>query len=247
MSLAVGQQVVAMMGGMGRQYDGGYAEYTVVPVRQVIPVATGLDWATFGAVPEMLQTAHGSLTVGLDAQPGETLLVRGGTSSIGQAATILAKQRGMTVVATTRSAARAGVLEAIGVDHVVVDDGVIAPKVRALFPDGVDRALEPGWRPHPARHRRHPACARGGVHDRDAVEHLDPAGLLPDRRPAARGVDRRLRRRRDRPAGRGAAGLPRRRRGRPGAGADRARVRLRRDRAGAPRPRGRLPPRQSSW
>src|SRR5215217_8960639 len=54
---APGQQVVAMMGGMGRQYDGGYAEYTCVPVAQAIPITSELDWATIGAVPEMLQTA----------------------------------------------------------------------------------------------------------------------------------------------------------------------------------------------
>ncbi|MFC7500459.1 zinc-binding dehydrogenase [Nocardioides sp. CPCC 206347] len=140
--LPVGQQVVAMMGGMGRTFNGGYAEWVVVRVENTIAVTTGLDWATFGAVPEMLQTAYGSLTVGLDAQPGETLLVRGGTSSVGQAATILAKQRGMTVVSTTRSAAREQVLRDLGADHVVIDDGTIAHKVRALFPDGVDRALE---------------------------------------------------------------------------------------------------------
>ncbi len=182
--LAVGQQVVAMMGGMGRQYDGGYAEYTVVPVSQVVPVRTGLDWATFGAVPEMLQTAHGSLTVGLDARPGEVLLIRGGTSSIGQAATILAKQRGMTVVATTRSAARAGVLEAIGVDHVVVDDGVIAPKVRALFPDGVDRALElvgaPTLLDTAAALRVHGvACMTGMLSNSWTLPDFYPTGDLP--------------------------------------------------------------------
>src|ERR1700755_1501178 len=48
-----GQQVVAMMGGMGRTYDGGYAEYTCVPARQVIPFRSGLPWSTIGALPEM--------------------------------------------------------------------------------------------------------------------------------------------------------------------------------------------------
>lgn len=75
---ALGQQVVAMMGGMGRTFDGGYAEFTCVPARQVIPFRSDLPWELIGAVPEMLQTAHGSLTVGLDAQPGQSLLVRAG-------------------------------------------------------------------------------------------------------------------------------------------------------------------------
>jgi len=137
-----GQQAAAMMGGMGRIFDGGYAEFTSVPATQVIPFRSELDWATLGAVPEMVQTAHGSLTVGLDAQPGQTLLIRGGTSSVGMAAAILAKDRGLTVLSTTRQRGRVAALSAIGVDHILVDDGDIAAQVRAIVPDGVEAALE---------------------------------------------------------------------------------------------------------
>lgn len=139
---AVGQAVAAMMGGMGRTYDGGYAEYTSVPARQVVAFESELPWPTLGAMPEMLQTAYGSLTVGLDGQPGQTILIRGGTSSIGMATAILAKQRGMVVLATTRNPAKAGALEALGVDHVVIDDGDVAEEVRDLTAGGVDAALE---------------------------------------------------------------------------------------------------------
>ncbi|RKQ84861.1 NADPH:quinone reductase-like Zn-dependent oxidoreductase [Solirubrobacter pauli] len=137
-----GQQVAAMMGGMGRAFDGGYAEYTCVPATQVIPFESGLDWATIGAVPEMLQTAYGSLTVALDAQPGQTLLIRGGTSSVGQAAALLAKDRGLTVLATTRREERFDVLRRAGVDHPLVDGGEVAEAVWRLVPGGVDLALE---------------------------------------------------------------------------------------------------------
>src|SRR3989442_4131957 len=137
-----GRQVAAMMGGMGRTFDGGYAEFTSVPATQVIPFGSELDWATLGAIPEMLQTAHGSLTVGLGAQPGQTLLIRGGTSSVGMAAAILAKDRGLTVLRTTRQPDRVAPLEAIGVDHVLVDDGDVAAQARAIAPDGVEAALE---------------------------------------------------------------------------------------------------------
>jgi NADPH:quinone reductase len=137
-----GEQVVAMMGGMGRTFDGGYAEYTCVPAAQVIPFTSTLPWSTIGAVPEMLQTSYGSLTVGLDAQPGQSLLVRGGTSSIGMATAILAKQRHMTVLSTTRNPTKAAALTEIGVDHVLVDDGSVADQVRLIVPDGVDAALE---------------------------------------------------------------------------------------------------------
>ena len=138
----VGQQVAAMMGGMGRVFDGGYAEYTCVPVGQVLAFESTLDWATLGAVPEMLQTSYGSLTVGLDARPGESILIRGGTSSVGMATAVLAKRRGMTVLATTRNPSKADALRGVGVDHVVIDDGEVAPQVREIVPDGVDDALE---------------------------------------------------------------------------------------------------------
>jgi NADPH:quinone reductase-like Zn-dependent oxidoreductase len=140
--LKEGQQVAAMMGGMGRTYDGGYAEFTSVPAAQVIPFRSALDWATLGAIPEMLQTAHGSLTVGIDAQPGQRLLIRGGTSSVGLAAAILAKDRGLTVLSTTRRPDRVTALKAIGVDHALIDDDAVAAQVRAIVPNGVEAAIE---------------------------------------------------------------------------------------------------------
>src|SRR5437016_9569849 len=127
----VGQQVVTMMGGMGRTFDGGYAEYTCVPATQVIPFASDLEWSTVGAVPEMLQTAYGSLTIGLDAQPGQSILIRGGTSSVGMATAVLAKQREMIVLSTTRNPGKAAALTDIDVDHVLFDHGERARQGRA--------------------------------------------------------------------------------------------------------------------
>lgn len=179
-----GQQVVAMMGGMGRTFDGGYAEYTSVPASQVVPFSSGLDWATLGAVPEMLQTAYGSLTVGMDAQPGSSVLIRGGTSSIGMAAAVLAKRRGMTVFSTTRSAAKASSLTAIGVDHVLVDDGDVAAQVRAIAPDGVGSALEligaPTLRDTLAATGYHgTVCFTGMLSNRWILDDFYPNGWLP--------------------------------------------------------------------
>jgi len=73
------------MGGLGRDFDGGYAEFTLVPASQVkaLSFATKLSWAQLGALPEMLETAWGSLFRALRLQKGETLLVRGGTTSVG--------------------------------------------------------------------------------------------------------------------------------------------------------------------
>ena len=139
---AIGQQVAAMMGGMGRTFDGGYAEYTNVPVTQVIPFRSHLDWSVLGALPEMLQTSYGSLTVGLDAREGQSILIRGGTSSVGMATAVLAKQRNMTVISTTRNPAKIEALRSVGVDHPLIDDGKVAPQVHAVIGDGVDLSLE---------------------------------------------------------------------------------------------------------
>ncbi|MEU0092431.1 zinc-binding dehydrogenase [Kribbella sp. NPDC006257] len=137
-----GQQVATMMGGMGRSYDGSYAQYLTVPSEQVIPLDTSLPWDVVGALPEMLQTAYGSLTISLGLQVGQTLLIRGGTSTVGLSAATIAKDLGATVLSTTRSRERAGELTAVGVDHPLVDDGTLADQVRELVPDGVDAALE---------------------------------------------------------------------------------------------------------
>jgi NADPH:quinone reductase len=182
--LAAGQQVATMMGGMGRTFDGGYAQYTVVPADQVIPFVSELPWAAIGAVPETLQTAYGSLTTGLDLRAGQTLLIRGGTSSVGLAAAALARDLGATVLATTRSAARLDSLTAVGVTHPLVDDGAVAARVRALFPDGVDAALElvgtPTLPDTLAATRVHgTVCFTGMLSNEWLVRDFYPIGYLP--------------------------------------------------------------------
>lgn len=138
-----GDVVASVMGGMGRSIDGSYAEYTVVPASHVQKIEKGgLDWQTLGALPEMLQTAWGSLFKALRLQKGETLLVRGGTTSIGLAAAAIAKDAGCVVVSTTRRADRAELLKKSGATHVVIETGTIAEEVRKVVPEGVDRALE---------------------------------------------------------------------------------------------------------
>ena len=97
----VGQKVATAMGGMGRQFDGSYAEYTCVPAAQVQGLTTTLEWPTLAALPEMLQTAWGSLHTALQLEPGQSLLIRGGTTSVGLAAAVLAKKHGAVVSATT--------------------------------------------------------------------------------------------------------------------------------------------------
>ncbi|MGO4649646.1 zinc-binding dehydrogenase [Nocardia sp. 2YAB30] len=140
--LRLGQQVATMMGGMGRSYDGAYAQYVTVPAVQVIPFETDLPWEVVGALPEMFQTAYGSLITGLDLEAGQTLLIRGGTSTVGLSAATIAKDLGATVLSTTRSPDRAGELRAAGVDHPLIDNGTITDQVSELMPEGVDAVLE---------------------------------------------------------------------------------------------------------
>jgi NADPH2:quinone reductase len=170
---------------MGRSFDGGYAEFTCVPVAQAIPFRSELPWTTLGAVPEMLQTAYGALTVGLDIQPGQTLLVRGGTSSVGLTAAILAKRRGLTVLATTRSEGKAGALRDAGADQIVLDDGAIAARVRELVPGGVDATLDlvgaPTLRDSLEATRVHGVvCSAGYLSKQWIVPDFYPAGYLPN-------------------------------------------------------------------
>jgi len=140
-ALTPGQPIVAAMGGMGRDFDGGYEGYALLPSTQCIPVRTTLPWPELGAIPETFGTAWGSLAL-LGLQAGQTLLVRGATSSVGMAATTLAKDRGVRVIATTRQAAKCAALAANGADDVIIDGGSVADQVRAIVPAGADALLE---------------------------------------------------------------------------------------------------------
>lgn len=137
-----GQQVAAIMGGMGRFFDGGYAEYTTVPLEIVFPFTSNLSWETLGAIPEMFQTVSGSLNQALEIEKGETLLIRGGTSSIGMLSCQLAKSKGLTVISTTRNPDKKQALIDNGADHVLIDTGNIKEQLREIFPKGIHKVLE---------------------------------------------------------------------------------------------------------
>ena len=122
--LPVGQKVISIMGEMGRDFDGSYAEYALLPNKQIYPINTTLDWASLAAVPETYYTAFGSL-LNLKIDPNDSILVRGGTSGVGIAFTKLIKAQypQIKVAGTSRSLAKAEAMKKVGYKEVVVDKG----------------------------------------------------------------------------------------------------------------------------
>ncbi|WP_419728956.1 zinc-binding alcohol dehydrogenase family protein [Lichenicola sp.] len=181
---AKGDVVATVMGGMGRSFDGGYAQYTVVPARQVQAFRTELPWETLGALPEMLQTAWGSLFRSLQLKPGDRLLIRGGTTSVGMAAAAIAKRHGAEVGATTRRADREQLLRDCGADRVFVDDGAIADRVRHEWNGGADKVLElvgTSSLRDSLRCTREPAlvCMTGMVGNKWSIDDFSPMEWIP--------------------------------------------------------------------
>lgn len=135
--LKIGQKVVALMGGMGRSFNGSYAEYALLPVHHVFPVESDLTWTEMGAIPETYFTAWGSLFESLNLQPADKLLVRGATCALGYVAIQLAKALGCTVIGTTHKKEKLNLLEKEDCDETILDEGSIKNKV-----SGVTKALE---------------------------------------------------------------------------------------------------------
>jgi NADPH:quinone reductase-like Zn-dependent oxidoreductase len=121
-----GQRVMSLMGGLGREFDGSYAEYALIPVSQIYPVTSSFSWRELAAIPEMYYTAWASLKAALKLSAGETLLIRGGSSSVGLAALQIAKASGATVITTTRDSKKKQVLEKSGADLVLIDNGTLS-------------------------------------------------------------------------------------------------------------------------
>lgn len=139
---AKGQKVVALMGGMGRSFDGSYAEYALLPAKNVFAVETNLSWEELGAIPETFFTAYGSLFDSLQLKPDDILLIRGGTSTVGLAAIQLAKAIGAKVLATTRNENKTELLKSHGADHVLLEDGTLPAQLNTIYPRGVSKVLE---------------------------------------------------------------------------------------------------------
>jgi NADPH:quinone reductase-like Zn-dependent oxidoreductase len=118
----VGAKVAALMGGLGRTINGSYAEYTRAPVGNVALIESDLSWAELAAIPESYATAWTCLFRNLEIQSGLTLVIRGATSSFGQAALNMAVNAGANVIATTRNRDRVAMLQKLGAKRVEIEN-----------------------------------------------------------------------------------------------------------------------------
>jgi NADPH:quinone reductase len=117
----VGAKVAALMGGLGRTINGSYAEYTSAPASNVALIESDLPWAELAAIPETYATAWTCLFRNLEVQKGQLLVIRGATSSFGQAALKMAVNAGARVIATTRSRDRFAMLEKLGAERCEIE------------------------------------------------------------------------------------------------------------------------------
>ncbi len=133
--LSVGQKVAALMGGMGRSFNGSYAEYALLPQRIVFKIDSDLPWEALGAVPETYFTAWGSLFECLRLTKDDTLLIRGATCALGYAAIQIAKALGCKVIATTHREDKLPLIKEA--DEAVIDGGKLTGRIH-----GVTKALD---------------------------------------------------------------------------------------------------------
>ncbi len=182
-----GKTVAALMGEMGRAFDGGYAEYALVPEHQLIALDTTLPWHVLGALPETFVTAAGSLEH-LDLEQGQTLLLRGATSSVGLACLELARAAGVRVIATTRSEGKGRRLIELGAAGTVLEGDGFTERASGALPEGgadgaVDliggpavletlRLLRPGAT----------ACNSGSLSDTWVIPDFEPIAMIPSGR-----------------------------------------------------------------
>ena len=135
---AVGDEVCALLAG------GGYAELVRVPVGQLLPVPEGVSLVDAAALPEVVCTVWSNVFLIANLQPGETLLVHGGSSGIGTMAIQLARQVGARVIVTAGSAAKLEACRELGAEVLVNyrDEDFVEAVAQATDGEGADVILD---------------------------------------------------------------------------------------------------------
>src|SRR6187549_64093 len=134
----LGDRVCALVAG------GGYAQMCVAPVAQCLPVPKGLSDVEAASLPETFFTVWSNVFDRVRLQPGETLLIQGGSSGIGVTAIQMAKAWGATVLTTVGSADKAGACRALGADHAIdyKTQDFVAEVLRLTDGKGTDVVLD---------------------------------------------------------------------------------------------------------
>ena len=177
-----GDKVIALMGGMGRSFNGSYQEYALLPAHHVFKVDTDLDWISLAAVPETYFTAFGSLIECLMLTKDDTLLVRGATSTVGQAAVQLAKAIGVHVIAACRREESFEKLQAIGADDCTIDNGELSRSIFKTKPNKILELIGPKTLQDSLQTVTHPGfvCSTGVLGNVYTVQNFDPIKYIPN-------------------------------------------------------------------
>jgi NADPH:quinone reductase len=137
-----GQKVMALVGGMGRSRNGSYAEQVSVPYTNVIAIESDLPWEALAAIPESYATAWAASVGILRVSKGQTVLVRGATSALGQAVVNIAAQLDAHVIVTSRNPKNEGAMKALGAHAFLVDAANLSVQVLQQYPGGIDAVLD---------------------------------------------------------------------------------------------------------
>jgi len=144
--LQVGDRVAGWAYGGGKAYDGSYAEYTVCHYRRcwnLGDAARDVTWEVLGAMPMGLWTAYGAIFLAADTKPGDIVFIHGATSSVGLWGLLAAKDKGCTVIASTRQMEKVQKLKDAGADYVLLESELTDPNsIRKIAPKGVNTVLE---------------------------------------------------------------------------------------------------------
>ena len=185
--LTSGQKVLALMGGMGRSIAGSYAEYVTVSQQNVVPLQSDLTWADLAALPESYATAWACLMDNLKLERGQTVVIRGATSALGQAAINIAHHAGIKIIATARNTDRADYLMSLGVTQVLAEKPDLSEHIGKLHNAGVHAVLDIigtatllDSMKIPMRGGR--VCMAGFLGGAEAIEKFNPLAHLPSGR-----------------------------------------------------------------
>lgn len=184
-----GDKIIALMGGMGRIFNGSYEEYTVIPAKNTFKIKDNIldnfNLEEIASIPETYFTAYGSLFESLKLNNDDILLIRGGSSATGLTAMSLAKAYGCSVISTTRNKNRVSQLLSLGADYVLIDDGDICDKVLDICPEGVDKILElvgPSTMNNSMKCLCNGGicCITGILGDEEVIKEFDPIKDIPN-------------------------------------------------------------------